>query len=239
MLNIAPALYGQTDKYIQVWLYLFANIQKGNVFRVQDIVMHCNISRVRLYDILKRGTILFEQNEIEVNIIRKNKTDGCFKLEVKQLMAKQTKQETKQEVKQETQTEKQTKKVSALQNEIALAQRDSRKEVTNIVITHLNLVTNKQYRSDTDKTIKLIGARLQDGYNIDQMKYVIDVKASQWMNTDMEKYIRPETLFGNKFENYLNDKINNNTSNISDKRIRAAEETINTDWGFLSERNGE
>lgn len=235
MLNIAPALYGQTDKYIQVWLYLFAHIQKGNVFHVQDILMSCKISRVRLYDILKRGIVLFKQNDIEVNIIRKNKTDGYFKLEVKQLSAK----ETKQEVKQETQTEKPTKKVSALQNEIALAQRDSRKEVTNIVITHLNIVTNKQYRSDSDKTIKLIGARLQDGYNIDQMKYVIDVKASQWLNTDMEKYLRPETLFGNKFENYLNDKINNNTSNISDKRIRAAEETINTDWVFLSERNGE
>lgn len=235
MLNIAPALYGQTDKYIQVWLYLFAHIEKGNVFRIQEIAMHCNISRVRLYDILKRGTFLFAQNGIEVNIIRKNKTDGYFKLEVKQLSAKETKQETKQEI----QTEKQTKKVSTLQNEIALAQRDSRKDVTNIVITHLNVVTNKQYRTDTDKTIKLIGARLQDGYNIDQMKYVIDVKASQWLNTDMEKYLRPETLFGNKFENYLNDKINNNTSNISDKRIRAAEETINTDWGFLSERNGE
>ena len=233
MLNIAPALYGQTDKYIQVWLYLFAHIHKGNVFHVQDILWNCHISRVRLYDILKRGVVLFKENDIEVNIVRKNKTDGYFKLEVKQLSQTETKQETKQEIKQE----KQTKKASALQNEIALAQRDSRKEVTNIVITHLNTVTNKQYRSDSDKTIKLIGARLQDGYNIDQMKYVIEVKASQWLNTDMEKYLRPETLFGNKFENYLNEQINNNPSNISDKRIRAAEETINTDWNFLPESN--
>jgi len=233
MLNIAPALYGQTDKYIQVWLYLFAHIQKGNYFHVQDVLWNCQISRVRLYDILKRGIVLFKQNNIEVNIVRKNKTDGYFKLEVKQLSQTETKQETKQEVKQE----KQTKKASALQNEIALAQRDSRKEVTNMVITHLNTVTNKQYRSDTDKTIKLIGAKLQEGYNIDQMKYVIDVKASQWLNSDMEKYLRPETLFGNKFENYLNEQINNNTSNISDKRIRSAEETINTDWNFLPESN--
>lgn len=233
MLNIAPALYGQTDKYIQVWLYLFAHIQKGNHFHVQDIILNCHISRVRLYDILKRGIVLFAENNIDVNIVRKNKTDGYFKLEIKQLSQTETKQDEKQEPKEE----KQTKKVSALQNEIALAQRDSRKAVTNIVITHLNAVANKQYRTDTDKTIKLIGARLQEGYNIDQMKYVIDVKASQWLNTDMEKYLRPETLFGNKFENYLNDKINNNTSNISDKRIRAAEETVNTDWNFLPERD--
>jgi len=233
MLNIAPALYGQTDKYIQVWLYLFAHIQKGNVFHVQDILWNCQISRVRLYDILKRGVVLFKENKIEVIIVRKNKTDGYFKLEVKQLSQTETKEEIKQEVKQE----KQTKKASALQNEIAIAQRDTRKEVTNIIITHLNTVTNKQYRSDTDKTIKLIGAKLQEGYNIDQMKYVIDVKASQWLNSDMEKYLRPETLFGNKFENYLNEQINNNSSNISDKRIRSAEETINTDWNFLPERD--
>ena len=33
---------------------------------------------------------------------------------------------------------------------------------------------------------------------------VIDTKAKEWMGTDMEKYLRPETLFGSKFENYLN-----------------------------------
>jgi len=230
MLNIAPALYGQTDKYIQVWLYIFAHLDKGNHFHVQDIMYSCKISRVRLYDILKRGVVVFKQNNIDINILRKNKTDGYFKLDIKQVEANKV-SETKQEEKQE----KQTKKVSVLQNEIALAQRDSRKEVTNIVITYLNQKANKQYRVDSDKTIKLIGARLTDGYNIEQMQYVIDVKVSQWINTDMEKYIRPETLFGNKFENYLNDKINNNSSNISSQRIRTAEETINTDWNFLSE----
>lgn len=238
MLNIAPALYGQTDKYIQVWLYLFAHIDKGNNFHVQDVMFICKISRVRLYDILKRGVVIFKQNNIDVNLIRKNKTDGYFKLEIKQLEGNKM-LETKHQPKQENKEDKQTKKVSALQNEIALAQRDTRKEATNIVITYLNDKANKQYRVDSDKTIKLIGARLNDGYSIEQMQYVIDVKISQWMNTDLEKYIRPETLFGNKFENYLNDKINNTPTNISSQRIRSAEETIELDWDFLSERNGQ
>jgi uncharacterized phage protein (TIGR02220 family) len=175
---------------------------------------------------------VFNEKNIGLSIERKHKTDGYFVLVVKQTN-KQNVQETSP---QEKQT-KQTKQTSALQNEIALAQRDSRKDVANIVITYLNEKANKQYRVDTERTIKLIGAKLNDGYNIEQMKYVIDVKVSQWLNTDMEKYLRPETLFGNKFENYLNDKINNNTSNISDKRIRSAEETINTDWNFLRERD--
>jgi uncharacterized phage protein (TIGR02220 family) len=238
MLNIAPALYGQTDKYIQVWLYLFAHIDKGNNFHVQDVMFICKISRVRLYDILKRGVVVFKQNNIDVNIIRKNKTDGYFKVEIKQLEVNKT-SEIKHDIKQDEKQEKQTKKLSAVQNEIALAQRDTRKEVTNIVITYLNEKANKHYRVDSDKTIKLIGAKLNDGYTIEQMQYVIDVKTSQWMNTDMEKYIRPETLFGNKFENYLNDKINNKPTNISEQRIRSAEETIDLDWGFLSERDGQ
>ena len=40
--------------------------------------------------------------------------------------------------------------------------------------------------------------------NIDDFKTVIDKKADDWIGTDMEKYLRPETLFGTKFESYLN-----------------------------------
>jgi hypothetical protein len=35
---------------------------------------------------------------------------------------------------------------------------------------------------------------------------VIDNKVSEWKNTEMAKFIRPETLFGTKFESYLNQK---------------------------------
>ena len=38
------------------------------------------------------------------------------------------------------------------------------------------------------------------------MLKVIDIKTIDWKGTDYEKYLRPETLFGNKFESYLNTK---------------------------------
>lgn len=74
------------------------------------------------------------------------------------------------------------------------------------VIDYLNEKTGKHYRSKTDSTRKMIRARFADGYTLDDFKHVIDVKASQWLNTEQEKYLRPETLFRpGKFESYLNE----------------------------------
>lgn len=71
------------------------------------------------------------------------------------------------------------------------------------VIDYLNEKAKTNYRhSDTSR--KHIKARLNDGFTVDDCKVVVDKKSAEWLGTDMEKYLRPETLFGNKFENYLN-----------------------------------
>lgn len=73
------------------------------------------------------------------------------------------------------------------------------------VIDYLNKTTKKNFRKNTPKTRKLINTRLKEGFLEDDFYRVIDVKASQWLRGDMEKYLRPETLFSNKFEGYLNE----------------------------------
>lgn len=74
------------------------------------------------------------------------------------------------------------------------------------IIDYLNLKANTNYKYTTSKTQTLIKARCNEGFIIDDFKRVIDNKVSEWKNTDMEKYLRPETLFGTKFESYLNQK---------------------------------
>ena len=49
--------------------------------------------------------------------------------------------------------------------------------------------------------------RLKEGYTIDDFKTVIDKKVSGWLGTEFEQYLTPQTLFGSKFEKYLNQKI--------------------------------
>lgn len=73
------------------------------------------------------------------------------------------------------------------------------------VIDHLNQRAGTRYKATTANTRKLIKARLNEGFTIDDMKLVIDKKCAEWLNNrDMAQYLRPETLFGNKFEGYLN-----------------------------------
>ena len=85
------------------------------------------------------------------------------------------------------------------------------------IVTFLNSVTGSNYRSTTDKTRKLIAARLAEGFTVDDFKAVITKKAKEWQGTDMAQYLRPETLFGTKFEGYLNqpEVRNNRRSPIS------------------------
>ncbi|MBV5191131.1 conserved phage C-terminal domain-containing protein [Staphylococcus chromogenes] len=77
------------------------------------------------------------------------------------------------------------------------------------VIDYLNQQTGKHYKPTTKKNQTVIRARTDEGFNIDDFKKVIDNKVSEWKGTDMEKYLRPETLFGTKFEGYLNQQQSN------------------------------
>lgn len=74
------------------------------------------------------------------------------------------------------------------------------------IIEYLNLKTNSHYKYTTDKTQSLIKARINDGFTLNDFKIVIDNKCEEWIGTEFEKFLRPETLFSNKFEGYLNQK---------------------------------
>lgn len=77
--------------------------------------------------------------------------------------------------------------------------------IYSLVIDYLNRKASANYRSTTKNTQSFINARLKEGYTVEDFKKVIDSKSKEWLNTDFEKYLRPATLFGTKFENYLNE----------------------------------
>jgi len=84
------------------------------------------------------------------------------------------------------------------------------KENVKCIIDYLNESIGSNYRYTTKGTISLIKARFNDGYTLDDFYDVIDNKVKEWINdAEMCKYLRPETLFGNKFESYLNGKVFN------------------------------
>lgn len=83
---------------------------------------------------------------------------------------------------------------------------ENENEIKSIVI-YLNNKVGSDFKINTPKTIALIQSRLKEGFTVENFKSVIDKKATEWMSNDeMVKYLRPETLFGTKFESYFNQK---------------------------------
>lgn len=81
-------------------------------------------------------------------------------------------------------------------------------EVFETIVSYLNEKTGKHYKATTPKTKSLIKARLKEGFTVDDFKSVINRKSTEWLGDPkkkMQKYLRPETLFGPKFEGYLNE----------------------------------
>lgn len=75
------------------------------------------------------------------------------------------------------------------------------------IIDYLNQKAGTRYRATTSSTRKHIKARIAEGFTVEDFKTVIDKKCAEWLgNSKMEQYLRPETLFGTKFEGYLNAK---------------------------------
>lgn len=72
------------------------------------------------------------------------------------------------------------------------------------IIEYLNLKTEKNFKSTTKATTRLIKARLNEGFTVEDFKTVIDNMKLRWTGTKFQQYLVPTTLFGNKFETYLN-----------------------------------
>ena len=99
------------------------------------------------------------------------------------------------------------------------------------IIKYLNEKANTNYRVSTKNTQSFIKARLKEGFTVEDFKKVIDIKAKSWVGTDFEKYLRPVTLFGTKFENYLNE------ANKKGPILKGSKENIKTNGSICNMGN--
>ncbi len=99
------------------------------------------------------------------------------------------------------------------------------------IVDYLNECTGKSYKPNSKVATLNINARLKEGYTLDDFRKVIFVKSTKWIGTKMEDYLTPNTLFGQKFESYLNENINTEQT----KQEKAYEQVIKaTELGFNS-----
>lgn len=91
-----------------------------------------------------------------------------------------------------------------IKNTHSPAKQDNTPKEVYEIIDYLNLKTGKSYKHTTKKTQSLIKARLNEHFTVDDFKKVIDNMCAKWIGTKWEEFLRPNTLFAGKFDDYLN-----------------------------------
>jgi uncharacterized phage protein (TIGR02220 family) len=97
----------------------------------------------------------------------------------------------------------------------------------------LNETTGKNFRATGSALVRGVSARLKEGFTLQDFLKVIEFKQNQWgADAKMSGYLRPETLFGSKFESYLNEAggtAGGSVSTWQDEQQRAALDDIFND----------
>lgn len=98
--------------------------------------------------------------------------------------------------------------------------------IAKAIILYLNEKTKKKFKP-AKGNLKHIIARLNEGYTEEDCRKVIDIKSSKWLtDLKMNDYLRPETIFGSKFESYLNEKIEvNKNQNLDEYQKKLSEQS--------------
>lgn len=125
-------------------------------------------------------------------------------------------------------TEEDIDKLSSSENVDPELKQKSQKIPYEKIIDYLNRKTNSHYRPTSKATRRLIKARYNEGFTDIDFKTAIDKKCAEWLqDSNMVQYLRPETLFGTKFEAYLNQPDTGPIPrrNFGSKPVRKA-----TDW---------
>ena len=76
---------------------------------------------------------------------------------------------------------------------------------TDKIVGYLNKKAHTNFKTNSKRTQRYIFERFSEGYAAQDFKTVIDKKYDDWAETEFEKYLRPSTLFGDRFEDYLNE----------------------------------
>lgn len=183
-------IYSEETKEVAIKNYLRHSIIKGGA-PVRDCLIK-EMKKVKNKDLIARVFSHIKGNE-DLNETVKNIIDECEEKNGTLSYSNEKKNDNENE------------------NDNDVSSPESSNDSLNVsfqaIISHLNSRAGTAFRHTTKTTQKHIKARLSEGFTLDDFKTVIDKKCAEWIGDEkMEKYLRPETLFGTKFESYLNAK---------------------------------
>ena len=208
-------------EHIAVWVYLLLKAthkEKEMIFSGEKITLkpgqlitgrkkiseYCKVNESKVQRILKS----FEnEHQIEQQTANKNRLITVVNWDKYQSSEQQFEQQVNNNrttTEQQLNTNKKERNKECKKDIDNIVEKESRQDTIKEIIDYLNLKTKKNFKAGTKATQRHISARLEEGYSLEDFKCVIDKKVREWSGTEMDQYLRPETLFGTKFEGYLN-----------------------------------
>lgn len=202
----------QPKKNRLIWLDILAHFfQNDDSIKISDLAKKYYVSKRTVYTYLE----IFANLELiydEKNLFFYYK-NGCV-LCRKIVRKSQPKNEQKNNQKIVQKNEQIIKQKSPAFLDNSLYEKKHKKPAI-FIMQKLNEYCGKNFIIDAYYNIEPIEEKLRQGFTVSQLEYVIKVKSKQWLgNGKMEKYLRPSTLFGDKFESYLQEKISEKKSKI-------------------------
>ena len=196
-------LYKKPIEYQLLWIYILGQINDGetSIIKIKYLKNKFKYNKTKFYRVLRFGLEFFNNNSNGV----------CIELNQQNLIINIVRN------KQSTKT-------------ISLPKKNNKELIEN-VIDYLNEKTNKRFTAKNKQTIRFINARIKDGYNENDFRKVIEIKSAKWLNSSMEDYLRPQTLFSGKMESYLDEKNNKKKTNERFTKTQSAvDKAKQLDW---------
>lgn len=178
MINFFKHLFSRPDHYVMIWAYLISKMSSAMITKI-DMAVLCarfDLPESKVRDVLLYGSKYKGKISFDQRVL----TNGMVLITIR-------KPKEKDKTEKEVQTDTEVLEVMEYFNKV------------------LSKHNKRGYKKDGKSSVLYIKKRLKDGYSVDDMKDVIDAK-SDWLNDkNYHKYFRPQTLFSDKFESYLNE----------------------------------
>jgi uncharacterized phage protein (TIGR02220 family) len=216
-------LLKKSKKHPEIWLPILYDLQE---YKKANICKSLTVSERTQLRIIDFGIELF------------NKTVPKFKIERnrKKLVLLDKKQKKSNEILISKEIEeKPILNSKNQQKEIEVVELIEEKEVVNENLVHENILSylneksGNVFRISTKLYKDLIDEKFKLGYKIEDFYIVIDNKTNDWLGTEFQKYLRPQTLFGDKFDGYLNQK--SIITNSQNKAYDTVNKATKLGWG--------
>lgn len=185
-------------------------------FMFEDIEPTLNDKQTKIFNNLRRPLEKSKKRSKCGSITKSNENQEENKIETKENQKEIKTKSNESQKENENKTHQDVNVIVNVNDNVDVNVKKISLEEIKGIVEYLNIKSNSHYKYSTDKTQTLIKARIKDGFTLDDFKIVIDKKCEEWLGTDFEKFLRPETLFSNKFEGYLNQKITAKKKTLKD-----------------------